>query len=37
MLSTKVAVIGMWHLGCTASAGLAEAGYIVTGVDFDKK
>ena len=29
MLSTKVAVIGMWHLGCTASASLAEAGYIV--------
>ena len=37
MESTKVAVIGLWHLGCTASAGLAEAGYFVTGVDFDKK
>ena len=37
MISTRVAVIGMWHLGCTASVGLAEAGYIVTGVDFDKK
>ncbi len=24
-------------MGCTASAGLAEAGYAVTGVDFDKK
>jgi len=35
--SAKVAVIGLWHLGCTASAGLAEAGYVVTGVDFDKK
>lgn len=35
--STKVAVIGLWHLGCTAAAGLAEAGYFVTGVDFDKK
>lgn len=34
---TKVAVIGLWHLGCTASASLAEAGYFVTGVDFDKK
>ena len=37
MDSTKVAVIGLWHLGCTASASLAEAGYFVTGVDFDKK
>lgn len=35
--STKVAVVGLWHLGCTVSAGLAEAGYFVTGVDFDKK
>lgn len=33
----KVAVIGLWHLGCTASAGLAEVGYDVTGIDFDKK
>lgn len=32
-----MAVIGLWHLGCTAAAGLAEAGYFVTGVDFDKK
>lgn len=37
MDSIKVAVIGLWHLGCTAAAGLAEAGYAVTGVDFDKK
>lgn len=37
MISTKVAVIGMWHLGCVASAGLAQAGYVVTGVDFDDK
>ena len=37
MSSTEVAVIGLWHLGCTVSAGLAEAGYVVTGVDFDKK
>lgn len=37
MPKTKVAVIGLWHLGCVAAAGLAEAGCIVTGVDFDKK
>ncbi|HSR89222.1 MAG TPA: nucleotide sugar dehydrogenase [Candidatus Udaeobacter sp.] len=37
MTSTKVAVIGLWHLGCTASASLAEVGCTVTGVDFDKK
>ncbi len=37
MKVVKVAVIGLWHLGCTASAGLAEAGYVVTGIDFDKK
>lgn len=35
--ATKVAVIGLWHLGCTSAAGLAEAGYLVTGIDFDKK
>jgi UDPglucose 6-dehydrogenase len=33
----KVVVVGLWHLGCTVSAGLADAGYFVTGVDFDKK
>ncbi len=37
MSETKVAVIGLWHLGCTVSAGLADKGYLVTGIDFDKK
>ena len=35
--SSGVCVIGLWHLGCTAAACLAEAGYSVTGVDKDRK
>jgi UDPglucose 6-dehydrogenase len=31
----KVAVIGLWHLGCTVAASLAKAGYKVTGFEFD--
>ncbi len=33
----KVAVIGLWHLGCTVSASLAKQGYEVMGLDFDEK
>ena len=33
----KIGVIGLWHLGCTASASLAKVGYEVTGFDFDQK
>jgi len=32
-LSTKVSVVGLWHLGCVASACLADLGYKVVGVD----
>jgi UDPglucose 6-dehydrogenase len=32
-----VAVIGLWHLGCTVAASLAKAGHQVTGFDFDKQ
>jgi UDPglucose 6-dehydrogenase len=30
-----VAVVGLWHLGCTVSACLAEQGYKVVGIDTD--
>jgi len=33
--SSKICVIGIWHLGSVVSACLADAGYIVTGVDRD--
>jgi UDPglucose 6-dehydrogenase len=33
----KVCVIGLWHLGCVASACLADLGYRVVGVDKDKQ
>jgi UDPglucose 6-dehydrogenase len=32
-----VCVVGLWHLGCVASACLAGLGYRVTGVDKDRK
>ncbi|MFA5628910.1 MAG: nucleotide sugar dehydrogenase [Dehalococcoidales bacterium] len=31
----NVCVIGLWHLGCVYSAGLADLGYRVIGVDSD--
>ncbi len=33
----KICVIGLWHLGCVVLSCLADAGYKVYGVDFDKK
>lgn len=33
----KIAVFGLWHLGCVTSACLAELGYDVIGTDFDEK
>ncbi len=33
----NVAVIGLWHLGCSVAASLASSGFNVTGFDFDKK
>lgn len=31
----RVAVIGLWHLGCVTAASLAAGGHHVTAVDFD--
>ena len=31
----RVAVIGLWHLGCVVGTVLAERGHIVCGTDFD--
>ncbi|PJE60040.1 MAG: hypothetical protein COU85_00325, partial [Candidatus Portnoybacteria bacterium CG10_big_fil_rev_8_21_14_0_10_44_7] len=33
----KVAVIGLWHLGCTVAVSLASKGYKVFGIDFESK
>ena len=33
----KVGVVGLWHLGCVASACLADLGYRVVGVDKDRQ
>lgn len=33
----RVCVIGLWHLGSVASAGLAEVGHQVVGVDQDRE
>ena len=35
--STRVCIIGLWHLGCVASTCLADLGYHVVGVDKDRK
>ncbi len=34
-IDLKMAVFGLWHLGCVTAAGLAELGYKVVGTDFD--
>jgi UDPglucose 6-dehydrogenase len=31
----KVAVVGLWHLGCVTAAALTSAGHEVIGLDFD--
>jgi len=31
----RLAVAGLWHLGCVAAAGLAKLGHTVCGTDFD--
>ncbi|MEW6221769.1 MAG: nucleotide sugar dehydrogenase [Candidatus Hadarchaeota archaeon] len=36
-MSLKIAVFGLWHLGCVSAAGLAEMGHDVVGTDFDRK
>ncbi len=36
-LSTKVSVVGLWHLGCVVAACLADLGYTVAGADKDGK
>lgn len=33
----KIAVVGLWHLGCVTAASLASLGHDVIGVDFDPK
>lgn len=35
-MSARIAVIGLWHLGCVVAAGLARLGHHVTGTDFDR-
>ena len=37
MISDKVCVIGIWHLGSVTSGCLADLGYSVIGVDQDSK
>ncbi len=32
----KICVFGLWHLGCVTAACLADAGFQITGLDFDK-
>lgn len=32
----KICVFGLWHLGCVTAACLADNGFEVTGLDFDK-
>ncbi len=34
---TNICVFGLWHLGCVTAACLAELGFKVTGLDFDKE
>lgn len=31
----RIAVLGLWHLGCVVSTALADMGHTVTGTDFD--
>lgn len=35
-MKKSVAVIGLWHLGCTVAASLAKSGFSVLGIDFEK-
>ena len=37
MKKYTIAVVGLWHLGEIFSAGLAELGHTVIGIDSDKK
>ncbi|MGH6824154.1 UDP-glucose dehydrogenase family protein [Methyloceanibacter sp.] len=32
----KICVFGTWHLGCVTAACLAHAGYLTTGLDYDR-
>ena len=33
----KICVFGLWHLGCTTAACLADLGFVVRGLDFNKE
>jgi UDPglucose 6-dehydrogenase len=33
----RIAVVGLWHLGCVVSAALASLGHIVSATDFDNE
>ena len=35
MAGARLAVVGLWHLGCVASAALAQLGHTVRATDFD--
>ncbi|WP_250279961.1 nucleotide sugar dehydrogenase [Frankia sp. Cppng1_Ct_nod] len=35
MSTLRIAVVGLWHLGCVTAASLAAAGYRVVGIDAD--
>src|SRR5207302_8777147 len=35
MACARIAVVGLWHLGCVAAASLARLGHTVRATDFD--
>lgn len=36
LVPTRICIIGIWHQGAVAAACLADAGYIVSGIDHDQ-
>lgn len=34
---TRIAIVGLWHLGCTAAAAWLKKDFSVVGIDFDEK
>lgn len=37
MSKPKIAVVGLWHLGCVISAAWLKKGYEIEGIDFEEK